>query len=207
MKTRDQQLSTLSDAVLVEMYRKQDEDSPYAIKALMLRHEAKTVSILRKQLHNIEEEREAMQVAWLKVMEMILSGQYCEQGKFAAWLVHIFYSNAINMLRMRSRSLQNEAVTEELEALHDVDRKINHFETYHDLHIIMSSMREDYREVISRYISGMPVKVIAKFLDKKEGTTYSLNSRAKDYIRAFYAHEVKEELNGKDDEKYFIPAA
>jgi RNA polymerase sigma factor (sigma-70 family) len=198
MKTRVQQFSKLSDAELVEMYRKQDEESADAIEAVIVRYKNIVVSILRKLLHDIEEEQELMQALWLKVMEMILSGQYREQGKFNAWLVHIFYSNGIDAVRLRAKLALNRSMTAEQEALPVMDKKINHFETFHDLNIILGTMPEKYREVMSRYIVGMPVKAIAKQLGKNEGTTFSLNSRAKDYIRAFYL---------TDQKKYFMSAA
>jgi RNA polymerase sigma factor (sigma-70 family) len=200
MNKRVKQFMNLNDAVLIEKYSHQDEESADAFEALIKHHEPKAVQIFHHYFHDADEEHDAMLAVELKVMEKIISHKYVDNGNFWPYFKKAVNRESIDRLKRRKKFPHGEATDDILNEQEGNDVAVNRYETYHDLDEAEAGMKDIYRIVFNMYYyQEMTLEEIAEELEIPLGTACSRFERAKEYLRHFYTAIKNAKKNERND--------
>jgi len=90
-----------SDQELIRAYMDGDESE---FERLLDRHKAKIYATIRLQVKDAHLAEDIFQETFVKVIKMLRSGQYNEEGKFRSWVVRIAQNMILDHFRKKQRS-------------------------------------------------------------------------------------------------------
>lgn len=164
----------LCDATLLALYKSGDER---AFELLVHKHKSKiysTIYLIVKDRYTAED---LLQETFIKVIEIIKSGRYVEEGKFLPWAVRIAHNLAIDWFRKDRRypTIVTEDGSPLLESMSFADESEETVKMRRETHTYLRSciqtLPETQREVLLlRHFANMSFQEIA------ESTGVSINT-------------------------------
>jgi len=160
----------LSDRQLLNSYLSGDKS---AISKLIEKHRRRVLDYIRMMVKDRDVADDIFQETFIKVIRVIDSGRYTDNGKFLSWVLRIAHNQVIdhfrqakqsgkvteadagydilNTLRFSSRTVEDEIVEQQIEA---------------QIRAMVDALPEEQREVVMmRYFSGLSFKEIAEHTD------------------------------------------
>lgn len=160
----------LSDRQLLNSYLSGDQS---AISQLIEKHRRRVSDYIRMMVKDRDVADDIFQETFIKVIRVIDSGRYTDNGKFLSWVLHIAHNQVIdyfrqtkqsgkvteadagydilNTLRFSSRTVEDEIVEQQIED---------------QIRAMVEALPEEQREVVMmRYYSGLSFKEIAEHTD------------------------------------------
>ncbi len=160
----------LSDRQLLNSYLSGDKS---AISKLIEKHRRRVLDYIRMMVKDRDVADDIFQETFVKVVRVIDSGRYTDNGKFLSWVLRIAHNQVIdhfrqakqsgkvteadagydilNTLRFSSRTVEDEIVEQQIED---------------QIRAMVDALPEEQREVVMmRYFSGLSFKEIAEHTD------------------------------------------
>ncbi len=160
----------LSDRQLLNSYLSGDKS---AISKLIEKHRCRVLDYIRMMVKDRDVADDIFQETFVKVVRVIDSGRYTDNGKFLSWVLRIAHNQVIdhfrqakqsgkvteadagydilNTLRFSSRTVEDEIVEQQIED---------------QIRAMVDALPEEQREVVMmRYFSGLSFKEIAEHTD------------------------------------------
>ena len=103
--------ASLSDRDLIRAYREGDER---AFETLLNRYQSGVFSKIVFVVRDHEVANDLFQDTWIKVVKVLKSGKYVEEGKFGPWVMRIAHNAAIDHFR-RNRKKRMVRPTDEFD--------------------------------------------------------------------------------------------
>jgi RNA polymerase sigma-70 factor, ECF subfamily len=97
------------DGVLVQNYISGDEN---ALAILIRRHESKIYSFIYSKIKDREASEDLFQDVFVKVIKVLKSGGYNEQGKFISWVMQITHNMIMDYFRITNQMPKNRDTEE-----------------------------------------------------------------------------------------------
>lgn len=156
----------LSDSALIEKYKAGHEN---AFAILLQRHKQAIYNVIKMIVKDTYLAEDLFQETFIKVVTLIKSEQYHDEGKFSSWVMRIAYNLSIDQFRKSKKNttitdsegndlLQNLNFADEQEA----DTHLLHNEDIHTLTKLLSQLPDDQREVVTlRHYGDLSFKEIA----------------------------------------------
>jgi len=163
-KTREK-----SDRELIRAYMDGDESE---FERLLDRHKAKIYRTIRLQVKDAHLAEDIFQETFVKVIKMLRSGQYNEEGKFLPWVVRIARNIVMDHFRRKKRSpplVDGEGY--DIFSILDVSEESRESEMRHhqrdvDLRKIVQMLPDEQKEIlIMRLFCDMSFREIAEITD------------------------------------------
>lgn len=92
--------ATLSDRELIRAYRDGDERS---FETLLNRYQSGVFTKIHFIVRDGEVANDLFQDVWIKVVQMLKTGKYVEEGKFGPWVMRIAHNAAIDHFRRNKK--------------------------------------------------------------------------------------------------------
>lgn len=166
--------ASLSDRDLIRAYREGDER---AFETLLNRYQSGVFSKIVFVVRDHEVANDLFQDTWIKVVKVLKSGKYVEEGKFGPWVMRIAHNAAIDHFR-RNRKKRMVRPTDEFDIFdtlaHDAPNAMDtmvHEEVLAELRQLIPALPEEQRAVVK-----MRLEQQYSFKDIAEETGVSINT-------------------------------
>ncbi|MCS6822627.1 MAG: sigma-70 family RNA polymerase sigma factor [Microscillaceae bacterium] len=192
----------LSDHALIALYQEGDER---AFEVLLNRYKNKVFTTILLIVKQRETAEDLLQEVFIKVIQKIREGKYCEQGRFAAWIIQIAYNLAIDFFR-KQRTAKKKYPTESLQLAKQITAETNDYEdnylqneTFERLESFINLLPDSQREVVLlRHYSRLTFQEIARITNVSINTALGRMRYALLNLRKF----IKENLQVHDTDFY-----
>ena len=166
--------ASLSDRDLIRAYREGDER---AFETLLNRYQSGVFSKIVFVVRDHEVANDLFQDTWIKVVKVLKSGKYVEEGKFGPWVMRIAHNAAIDHFR-RNRKKRMVRPTDEFDIFdtlaHDAPNAIDTMvqeEVLAELRQLIPALPEEQRAVVK-----MRLEQQYSFKEIAEETGVSINT-------------------------------
>jgi RNA polymerase sigma-70 factor (ECF subfamily) len=166
--------ASLSDRDLIRAYREGDER---AFETLLNRYQSGVFSKIVFVVRDHEVANDLFQDTWIKVVKVLKSGKYVEEGKFGPWVMRIAHNAAIDHFR-RNRKRRMVRPTDEFDIFdtlaHDAPNAMDTMvqeEVLAELRQLVPALPEEQREVVK-----MRLEQQYSFKEIAEETGVSINT-------------------------------
>ena len=166
--------ASLSDRDLIRAYREGDER---AFETLLNRYQSGVFSKIVFVVRDHEVANDLFQDTWIKVVKVLKSGKYVEEGKFGPWVMRIAHNAAIDHFR-RNRKKRMVRPTDEFDIFdtiaHDAPNAMDSMvqeEVLAELRQLIPALPEEQREVVK-----MRLEQQYSFREIAEETGVSINT-------------------------------
>lgn len=166
--------ASLSDRDLIRAYREGDER---AFETLLNRYQSGVFSKIVFVVRDHEVANDLFQDTWIKVVKVLKSGKYVEEGKFGPWVVRIAHNAAIDHFR-RNRKKRMVRPTDEFDIFdtlaHDAPNAMDTMvqeEVLAELRQLIPALPEEQRAVVK-----MRLEQQYSFKEIAEETGVSINT-------------------------------
>ena len=166
--------ASLSDRDLIRAYREGDER---AFETLLNRYQSGVFSKIVFVVRDHEVANDLFQDTWIKVVKVLKSGKYVEEGKFGPWVMRIAHNAAIDHFR-RNRKKRMVRPTDEFDIFdtlaHDAPNAMDTMvqeEVLAELRQLIPALPEEQREVVK-----MRLEQQYSFKEIAEETGVSINT-------------------------------
>ena len=166
--------ASLSDRDLIRAYREGDER---AFETLLNRYQSGVFSKIVFVVRDHEVANDLFQDTWIKVVKVLKSGKYVEEGKFGPWVMRIAHNAAIDHFR-RNRKKRMVRSTDEFDIFdtlaHDAPNAMNTMvqeEVLAELRQLIPALPEEQRAVVK-----MRLEQQYSFKEIAEETGVSINT-------------------------------
>lgn len=166
--------ASLSDRDLIRAYREGDER---AFETLLNRYQSGVFSKIVFVVRDHEVANDLFQDTWIKVVKVLKSGKYVEEGKFGPWVMRIAHNAAIDHFR-RNRKRRMVRPTDEFDIFdtlaHDAPNAMDTMvqeEVLAELRQLIPALPEKQREVVK-----MRLEQQYSFKEIAEETGVSINT-------------------------------
>ena len=143
--------ASLSDRDLIRAYREGDER---AFETLLNRYQSGVFSKIVFVVRDHEVANDLFQDTWIKVVKVLKSGKYVEEGKFGPWVMRIAHNAAIDHFR-RNRKKRMVRPTDEFDIFdtlaHDAPNAMDNMvqeEVLAELRQLIPALPEEQRAVV-----------------------------------------------------------
>ena len=143
--------ASLSDRDLIRAYREGDER---AFETLLNRYQSGVFSKIVFVVRDHEVANDLFQDTWIKVVKVLKSGKYVEEGKFGPWVMRIAHNAAIDHFR-RNRKKRMVRPTDEFDIFdtlaHDAPNAMDTMvqeEVLAELRQLIPALPEEQRVVV-----------------------------------------------------------
>ena len=166
--------ASLSDRDLIRAYREGDER---AFETLLNRYQSGVFSKIVFVVRDHEVANDLFQDTWIKVVKVLKSGKYVEEGKFGPWVMRIAHNAAIDHFR-RNRKKRMVRPTDEFDIFdtlaHDAPNAMDIMvqeEVLAELRQLIPALPEEQRAVVK-----MRLEQQYSFKEIAEETGVSINT-------------------------------
>ena len=166
--------ASLSDRDLIRAYREGDER---AFETLLNRYQSGVFSKIVFVVRDHEVANDLFQDTWIKVVKVLKSGKYVEEGKFGPWVMRIAHNAAIDHFR-RNRKKRMVRPTDEFDIFdtlaHDAPNAMDNMvqeEVLAELRQLIPALPEEQRTVVK-----MRLEQQYSFKEIAEETGVSINT-------------------------------
>ena len=166
--------ASLSDRDLIRAYRAGDER---AFETLLNRYQSGVFSKIVFVVRDHEVANDLFQDTWIKVVKVLKSGKYVEEGKFGPWVMRIAHNAAIDHFR-RNRKKRMVRPTDEFDIFdtlaHDAPNAMDTMvqeEVLAELRQLIPALPEEQRAVVK-----MRLEQQYSFKEIAEETGVSINT-------------------------------
>ena len=166
--------ASLSDRDLIRAYREGDER---AFETLLNRYQSGVFSKIVFVVRDHEVANDLFQDTWIKVVKVLKSGKYVEEGKFGPWVMRIAHNAAIDHFR-RNRKKRMVRPTDEFDIFdtlaHDAPNAMDTMvqeEVLAELRQLIPALPEEQRAVVK-----MRLEQQFSFKEIAEETGVSINT-------------------------------
>ena len=166
--------ASLSDRDLIRAYREGDER---AFETLLNRYQPGVFSKIVFVVRDHEVANDLFQDTWIKVVKVLKSGKYVEEGKFGPWVMRIAHNAAIDHFR-RNRKKRMVRPTDEFDIFdtlaHDAPNAMDTMvqeEVLAELRQLIPALPEEQRAVVK-----MRLEQQYSFKEIAEETGVSINT-------------------------------
>ena len=166
--------ASLSDRDLIRAYREGDER---AFETLLNRYQSGVFSKIVFVVRDHELANDLFQDTWIKVVKVLKSGKYVEEGKFGPWVMRIAHNAAIDHFR-RNRKKRMVRPTDEFDIFdtlaHDAPNAMDNMvqeEVLAELRQLIPALPEEQRAVVK-----MRLEQQCSFKEIAEETGVSINT-------------------------------
>ena len=166
--------ASLSDRDLIRAYRAGDER---AFETLLNRYQSGVFSKIVFVVRDHEVANDLFQDTWIKVVKVLKSGKYVEEGKFGPWVMRIAHNAAIDHFR-RNRKKRMVRSTDEFDIFdtlaHDAPNAMDTMvqeEVLAELRQLIPALPEEQRAVVK-----MRLEQQYSFKEIAEETGVSINT-------------------------------
>ena len=166
--------ASLSDRDLIRAYREGDER---AFETLLNRYQSGVFSKIVFVVRDHEVANDLFQDTWIKVVKVLKSGKYVEEGKFGPWVMRIAHNAAIDHFR-RNRKKRMVRPTDEFDIFdtlaHDAPNAMDNMvqeEVLAELRQLIPALPEEQRAVVK-----MRLEQQYSFKEIAEETGVSINT-------------------------------
>ena len=166
--------ASLSDRDLIRAYREGDER---AFETLLNRFQSGVFSKIVFVVRDHEVANDLFQDTWIKVVKVLKSGKYVEEGKFGPWVMRIAHNAAIDHFR-RNRKKRMVRPTDEFDIFdtlaHDAPNAMDTMvqeEVLAELRQLIPALPEEQRAVVK-----MRLEQQYSFKEIAEETGVSINT-------------------------------
>ena len=166
--------ASLSDRDLIRAYREGDER---AFETLLNRYQSGVFSKIVFVVRDHEVANDLFQDTWIKVVKVLKSGKYVEEGKFGPWVMRIAHNAAIDHFR-RNRKKRMVRPTDEFDIFdtlaHDAPNAMDTMvqeEVLTELRQLIPALPEEQRAVVK-----MRLEQQYSFKEIAEETGVSINT-------------------------------
>ena len=166
--------ASLSDRDLIRAYREGDER---AFETLLNRYQSGVFSKIVFVVRDHEVANDLFQDTWIKVVKVLKSGKYVEEGKFGPWVMRIAHNAAIDHFR-RNRKKRMVRPTDEFDIFdtlaHDAPNAMDNMvqeEVLAELRQLIPALSEEQRAVVK-----MRLEQQYSFKEIAEETGVSINT-------------------------------
>ena len=166
--------ASLSDRDLIRAYREGDER---AFETLLNRYQSGVFSKIVFVVRDHEVANDLFQDTWIKVVKVLKSGKYVEEGKFGPWVMRIAHNAAIDHFR-RNRKKRMVRPTDEFDIFdtlaHDAPNAMETMvqeEVLAELRQLIPALPEEQRAVVK-----MRLEQQYSFKEIAEETGVSINT-------------------------------
>lgn len=166
--------ASLSDRDLIRAYREGDER---AFETLLNRYQSGVFSKIVFVVRDHEVANDLFQDTWIKVVKVLKSGKYVEEGKFGPWVMRIAHNAAIDHFR-RNRKKRMVRPTDEFDIFdtlaHDAPNAMDTMvqeEVLAELRQLIPALSEEQRAVVK-----MRLEQQYSFKEIAEETGVSINT-------------------------------
>ena len=166
--------ASLSDRDLIRAYREGDER---AFETLLNRYQSGVFSKLVFVVRDHDVANDLFQDTWIKVVKVLKSGKYVEEGKFGPWVMRIAHNAAIDHFR-RNRKKRMVRPTDEFDIFdtlaHDEPNAMDTMvqeEVLAELRQLIPALPEEQRAVVK-----MRLEQQYSFKEIAEETGVSINT-------------------------------
>ena len=166
--------ASLSDRDLIRAYREGDER---AFETLLNRYQSGVFSKIVFVVRDHEVANDLFQDTWVKVVKVLKSGKYVEEGKFGPWVMRIAHNAAIDHFR-RNRKKRMVRPTDEFDIFdtlaHDAPNAMETMvqeEVLAELRQLIPALPEEQRAVVK-----MRLEQQYSFKEIAEETGVSINT-------------------------------
>lgn len=157
----------LSDQQLLNSYLSGDQS---AISQLIEKHRRRVTDYIRMLVKDRDVADDIFQDTFIKVIRMIDSGRYVENGKFLSWVLRIAHNQVIDYFRQLKQSgklNESDAGFDILNTVRFSERTIEddivEGQISEQVRAMVAELPDEQREVVMmRYYSGMSFKEIAE---------------------------------------------
>lgn len=158
-------LKKISDHELVKLYQSGTQE---ALEELIVRHKRSIFSAIYLVVRNRPLAEDIFQETFIKIINTLRSGNYNEEGKFAAWAVRVGRNLTIDYVRKMKRDVTitdsegNDIFNYIVVADESKEDKIMQLQTERQIKDLIKYLPEEQREVlIMRHWGDMSFKEIA----------------------------------------------
>lgn len=163
-----------SDRELILAYRNGDERS---FEILLNRYQQGVFSKIHFVVRDTEIANDLFQDVWIKVVQVLKSGKYVEEGKFGPWVMRVAHNAAIDHFR-RNKKRRMVRPTDEFDIFDtisqdapSIEERLIQDEILSELQQLLPSLPEEQQQVVQmRLKNNMSFKEIA------EETEVSINT-------------------------------
>ena len=166
--------ASLSDRDLIRAYREGDER---AFETLLNRYQSGVFSKIVFVVRDHEVANDLFQDTWIKVVKVLKSGKYVEEGKFGPWVMRIAHNAAIDHFR-RNRKKRMVRPTDEFDIFdtlaHDAPNAMDTMvqeEVLSELRQLIPALPKEQRAVVK-----MRLEQQYSFKEIAEETGVSINT-------------------------------
>ena len=163
-----------TDSELICAYRKGNER---AFETLLNRYQQGVFLKINFVVRNEEIANDLFQDVWIKVVQILKSGRYVEEGKFGPWIMRIAHNAAIDHFR-RNRKRKMVRPTDEFDIFDtlsndapSVEDRLVEDEILHELRQLVPSLPEEQQLVVQ-----MRLERNLSFKEIAEETEVSINT-------------------------------
>ena len=157
----------LSDSDLLKRYLSGDKA---AISSLIERHTPRVRSYIRMMVKDYDISEDLLQDTFIKVVKMIDSNRYVDNGRLLSWVLRIAHNIVIDHFRAKKHLAtvgESEAGYDILGSLHfasaPIEDKIVHEQIADDVRKLVDFLPADQQEVVRlRYYNNLSFKEIAE---------------------------------------------
>ena len=158
-----------TDRELIRAYRNGDERS---FETLLNRYQQGVFTKILFVVRDQEIANDLFQDVWIKVVQVLKSGRYVEEGKFGPWVMRIAHNAAIDHFR-RNKKRRMVRPTEEFDIFEtltndapSVEDRLVESEILQELQQLLPALPEEQREVVKmRLEHNLSFKEIAEETD------------------------------------------
>jgi len=158
-----------TDRELIRSYRNGDERS---FETLLNRYQQGVFTKILFVVRDQEIANDLFQDVWIKVVQVLKSGRYVEEGKFGPWVMRIAHNAAIDHFR-RNKKRRMVRPTEEFDIFEtltndapSVEDRLVESEILQELQRLLPALPEEQREVVKmRLEHNLSFKEIAEETD------------------------------------------
>ncbi|MGB1384060.1 MAG: sigma-70 family RNA polymerase sigma factor [Flavobacteriales bacterium] len=163
-----------TDRELIRAYRNGDERS---FETLLNRYQQGVFTKIHFVVRDGEIANDLFQDVWIKVVQILKSGRYVEEGKFGPWVMRIAHNAAIDHFR-RNRKRRMVRPTDEFDIFetlsHDapsVEERLVEGEIMDELRQLLPDLPEEQQQVVQ-----MRLEYNLSFKEIAEETNVSINT-------------------------------
>lgn len=152
------QMSKMSDSKLLDLYLSGEKS---AISTLIDRHRRRVTDYIAMMVKNRDTADDIFQETIIKVVRVIDTGHYFDNGKFLSWVLRIAHNQVIDHFR---RMRQENKITES-DAGFDILGTIKFSEETVEDQLVHEQIRDDLRRVIDRLPEEQREVVLMRYFD------------------------------------------